>query len=81
MCQEIYKNKEWRPGGAHVSSLTDMDPNTFRKLEQVNVEGTLHVLSRSGRHFKVQGTGGDIIVMSTKNVFAPGAKFGAYSAT
>jgi rhamnose utilization protein RhaD (predicted bifunctional aldolase and dehydrogenase)/NAD(P)-dependent dehydrogenase (short-subunit alcohol dehydrogenase family) len=68
-------------GVAHVSSLEDMDPNKFRKLEQVNVEGTLHILSESGRHFKLQGTGGDIIVISTKNVFAPGAKFGAYSAT
>jgi NAD(P)-dependent dehydrogenase (short-subunit alcohol dehydrogenase family) len=29
----------------------------------------------------LQGTGGDIIVISTKNVFAPGARFGAYSAT
>ncbi len=68
-------------GAAHVSSLSDMDPNTFRKLEQVNIEGTLHMLSRSGKLFRVQGTGGDIIVLSTKNVFAPGAKFGAYSAT
>lgn len=68
-------------GAAHVSSLSDMDLNTFRKLEQVNIEGTLHMLSRSGKLFRVQGTGGDIIVLSTKNVFAPGAKFGAYSAT
>jgi rhamnose utilization protein RhaD (predicted bifunctional aldolase and dehydrogenase)/NAD(P)-dependent dehydrogenase (short-subunit alcohol dehydrogenase family) len=68
-------------GVAHVSSLADMDPDIFRKLEQVNIEGTLHMLSRSGRHFKIQGTGGDIVVISTKNVFAPGAKFGAYSAT
>ncbi len=68
-------------GIAHVSSLADMEPKAFRKLEQVNVEGTLHILSESSRHFKVQGTGGDIIVISTKNVFAPGAKFGAYSAT
>ncbi len=68
-------------GIADVSSLADMDPNAFRKLEHVNVEGTLHILSEVSRHFKVQGTGGDIILISTKNVFAPGAKFGAYSAT
>lgn len=68
-------------GIAHVSSLTDMNKDAFRKAEQVNIEGTLHVLARSGRFFKVQGTGGDIVVISTKNVFAPGAKFGAYSAT
>ncbi len=68
-------------GIAHVSSLEDMDSDDFRKLERVNVEGTLHILSEASRHFKVQGTGGDIILISTKNVFAPGAKFGAYSAT
>ena len=68
-------------GIAHVSSLADMDPKTFQRMERVNVEGTLHILSRAARHFKVQKTGGDIILISTKNVFAPGAKFGAYSAT
>ncbi len=68
-------------GIAHVSSLADMDPNDFRKLEQVNIEGTLHILSEASRFFKIQGTGGDIVFVSTKNVFAPGAKFGAYSAT
>ncbi len=68
-------------GIAYVSSLLDMDPSEFEKLERVNVEGALHILSQAARHFKVQGTGGDIILISTKNVFAPGAKFGAYSAT
>ncbi|MBN1694592.1 bifunctional aldolase/short-chain dehydrogenase [candidate division WOR-3 bacterium] len=68
-------------GIASVSSLMGMDPNTFRKLEQVNIEGTLNFLSESGRHFRVQGTGGDVVVISTKNVFSPGTKFGAYSAT
>ncbi|MFQ5823592.1 MAG: bifunctional aldolase/short-chain dehydrogenase [bacterium] len=68
-------------GIAHVSPLADIDAEAFRKLELVNVEGTLHILSEASRHFKLQGTGGDIILISTKNVFAPGAKFGAYSAT
>jgi NAD(P)-dependent dehydrogenase (short-subunit alcohol dehydrogenase family) len=68
-------------GVAHASSLTDMDPKTFRKIEQVNTEGTLNILSHSGKLFRIQGTGGDIVVLSTKNVFSPGAKFGAYSAT
>lgn len=68
-------------GIAHVSSLTRMDAEAFRRLERVNVEGTLHTLAEAGRFFQRQGTGGDIVVVSTKNVFAPGAKFGAYSAT
>jgi len=68
-------------GVAHVSALRDMDLAAFRGLERVNVEGTLLVLREMARFFEGQGTGGDIIVISTKNVFAPGASFGAYSAT
>ncbi len=68
-------------GVAHVSSLAEMDPQAFQKLERVNVEGTLYLLSQAARHFRVQATGGDIVLVSTKNVFSPGAKFGAYSAT
>jgi len=68
-------------GLAHVSALTEMDLEAFRKLERVNVEGTLLLLAQAGKCFKLQNTGGDIVLVSTKNVFAPGAKFGAYSAT
>jgi len=64
-----------------VSSLADLDLAAFRRLEQVNVEGTLTVLAESARHFARQACGGDIVLVSTKNVFAPGARFGAYSAT
>jgi NAD(P)-dependent dehydrogenase (short-subunit alcohol dehydrogenase family) len=58
-----------------------MNLATFRKLEKINIEGTLILLTESAHHFKLQGTGGDIVMVSTKNVFAPGARFGAYSAT
>ncbi|MGA2072214.1 MAG: bifunctional aldolase/short-chain dehydrogenase [Terriglobia bacterium] len=68
-------------GIALVSSLAEMKLEAFQKLERVNTEGTLLTLAEAGRHFKYQGTGGDIVAVSTKNVFAPGAKFGAYSAT
>ncbi|HDY66118.1 MAG TPA: SDR family NAD(P)-dependent oxidoreductase, partial [Phycisphaerae bacterium] len=68
-------------GIALVSHLKDMDIDAFRRLEKVNVEGALLTLSELARHFILQGIGGDIIVMSTKNVPSPGAGFGAYSAT
>lgn len=68
-------------GVAHVASLETMKLSDFQRLERVNIEGTLNLLSEASRHFKVQGTGGDIILISTKNVFSPGANFGAYSAT
>jgi len=68
-------------GIAMVAPLMDLDPEAFRKLEKVNVEGTLLTLAEAGRILSRQNTGGDIILISTKNVFSPGAQFGAYSAT
>ena len=68
-------------GLAHVASLDEMELERFRSLERVNVEGTLFLLKEALRHFNWQGIGGDIVLVSTKNVFAPGAGFGAYSAT
>jgi rhamnose utilization protein RhaD (predicted bifunctional aldolase and dehydrogenase)/NAD(P)-dependent dehydrogenase (short-subunit alcohol dehydrogenase family) len=68
-------------GIAHVSTLETMNIETFRKLERVNIDGALIVISEAARLYRLQKTGGDIILISTKNVFAPGAKFGAYSAT
>jgi rhamnose utilization protein RhaD (predicted bifunctional aldolase and dehydrogenase)/NAD(P)-dependent dehydrogenase (short-subunit alcohol dehydrogenase family) len=68
-------------GLAHVSGLEDLDLERFQRLAHVNIEGTLLVLRAAARHFKRQATGGDIVLISTKNVFAPGARFGAYSAT
>jgi NAD(P)-dependent dehydrogenase (short-subunit alcohol dehydrogenase family) len=68
-------------GVAHVASLSELQLEAFRRLERVNIEGTFLILAEAGRHFRLQNTGGDIILVSTKNVFAPGAKFGAYSAT
>jgi len=68
-------------GVALVGSLEEMDLEAFRRLERINTEGTMLMLREMARLFRSQGSGGDIIVISTKNVFAPGANFGAYSAT
>ena len=68
-------------GAAHVASLEELDLADFERLERVNVHGTLLLLSEGARRFRHQGTGGDVVLVSTKNVFAPGASFGAYSAT
>ncbi|MCP4608095.1 MAG: SDR family NAD(P)-dependent oxidoreductase [Planctomycetes bacterium] len=61
--------------------LKDIDLDEFRRLEKVNVEGTFLTLREITRHFILQDTGGDVIIVSTKNVPSPGAGFGAYSAT
>jgi NAD(P)-dependent dehydrogenase (short-subunit alcohol dehydrogenase family) len=68
-------------GIAMVSPLKEIDLEAFRRLEKVNVEGTLLTLAATAHHFIRQGTGGDIVIVSTKNVPSPGAGFGAYSAT
>jgi rhamnose utilization protein RhaD (predicted bifunctional aldolase and dehydrogenase)/NAD(P)-dependent dehydrogenase (short-subunit alcohol dehydrogenase family) len=68
-------------GVAHVSTIADMDVDAFKRLEAINTEGTLLVLKHVAPIFEAQGTGGDVVLVSTKNVFAPGAGFGAYSAT
>jgi len=68
-------------GIALVSKLVDLDLEAFRRVEAVNVEGTLLVLAEAARRFIEQGRGGDIVIMSTKNVPSPSAGFGAYSAT
>jgi len=68
-------------GIALTGPLMEIDLEAFRRLERVNVEGALLVLAEAGRHFARQKIGGDVILISTKNVFAPGAGFGAYSAT
>ena len=64
-----------------VAFLKDIDLDDFKRLEKVNVEGTFLTLREIARHFILQGTGGDVIIVSTKNVPSPGAGFGAYSAT
>ncbi len=68
-------------GIAMVSPLQEIDLEAFRRLEKVNIEGTLLTLAATAHHFIRQGTGGDIVIISTKNVPSPGAGFGAYSAT
>ncbi|MBN1320056.1 MAG: bifunctional aldolase/short-chain dehydrogenase [Thermoleophilia bacterium] len=68
-------------GVAAVAPLIELTLDRYRKLEQVNVEGTLLVLAEAARVFRRQATGGDIVLVSTKNVFSPGANFGAYSST
>ena len=68
-------------GIAYVSKIVDMDVARFQLLEKVNVDGTLVVLQETGKRMIDKGVGGDIVVMSTKNVPSPSAGFGAYSAT
>jgi rhamnose utilization protein RhaD (predicted bifunctional aldolase and dehydrogenase)/NAD(P)-dependent dehydrogenase (short-subunit alcohol dehydrogenase family) len=68
-------------GVAHVSALEDLDPAALRRVIDVNLVGYFLVLREAARLLRRQGLGGNVVVNSSKNVFAPGADFGAYSAS
>jgi rhamnulose-1-phosphate aldolase/alcohol dehydrogenase len=68
-------------GIAHVSALADADAGQFRKVLDVNLVGYFLTLRAAARVMRAQHTGGNIVVNASKNVFAPGADFGAYSAS
>jgi len=68
-------------GVAHVAKVEDLDPDKFRQVINVNLIGTFNTIKASIPVFRRQGTGGNIVVVSSKNVFDPGASFGAYSAS
>ncbi|MGV1100449.1 bifunctional aldolase/short-chain dehydrogenase [Thiovibrio sp. JS02] len=68
-------------GIAHVAKLEDLSDSTFRQVLEVNCLGVFQVIKAAIPVFRRQETGGSIVINSSKNVFAPGASFGAYSAS
>lgn len=68
-------------GIAHVATIEELEPETFEKVIRVNLNGVFNVIKCAAPVFKRQKTGGNIIVISSKNVFDPGEAFGAYSAS
>ncbi len=68
-------------GVAAVGALHDLSTEVFDRTVDINLGGAFRTLREAAQLLRVQGTGGDIVVVSTKNVMAPGAQFGAYSAS
>jgi rhamnose utilization protein RhaD (predicted bifunctional aldolase and dehydrogenase)/NAD(P)-dependent dehydrogenase (short-subunit alcohol dehydrogenase family) len=68
-------------GIAHVAKLADLSEAAFRQVMEVNCLGVFQVIKGAIPILRRQGTGGSIVINSSKNVFAPGASFGAYSAS
>jgi rhamnose utilization protein RhaD (predicted bifunctional aldolase and dehydrogenase)/NAD(P)-dependent dehydrogenase (short-subunit alcohol dehydrogenase family) len=68
-------------GIAHVAKVEDLDSEKFKQVIDVNLIGTFHAIKACVPVFRRQGTGGSVVVVSSKNVFDPGASFGAYSAS
>jgi len=68
-------------GIAHVAKLADLSEAAFTQVMEVNCLGVFQVIKGAIPILRRQGTGGSIVINSSKNVFAPGAAFGAYSAS
>ncbi|HTO07433.1 MAG TPA: bifunctional aldolase/short-chain dehydrogenase [Myxococcota bacterium] len=68
-------------GIARSGALADLDLDDFRAAVDVNLTGAFLTLREGLTQLKRQGSGGNVVIVSTKNVFAPGAQFGAYSAS
>ena len=68
-------------GIAHVATLAELDENKLRQVLDVNLIGVFQVIKAAIPVFRRQATGGHIVINSSKNVFDPGAAFGAYSAS
>lgn len=68
-------------GIAHVAPLEELRLEDARRLAEVNYLGVAATLREAARVFRAQGTGGHVVLNASKNVFAPGRDFGAYSAS
>ena len=68
-------------GVAHVSTIQDLDPDRLDQVLAVNLKGVFNVIKAAIPVLKRQGSGGNMVIISSKNVFDPGASFSAYSAS
>jgi len=68
-------------GIAKSSPVDRLSLSDWERSMAVNATGHFLVCREALRIFKPQGLGGNIIVVATKNILAPGKDFGAYSAS
>jgi len=68
-------------GIALSKALVELSAAEFARVQAVNSHGYFLVMREGAKLLRTQGTGGHIIVIGSKNVAAPGAEFGAYSAS
>jgi len=68
-------------GIAHVARLEELAGADFARVMAVNCQGVFTVIKEAIPLFRRQACGGQVIINSSKNVFDPGAAFGAYSAS
>ena len=68
-------------GIAPVGAIDTLSLREWQRSLDINSTGHFLVASEAVRTMKQQGTGGSLVFIGTKNVPAPGADFGAYSAS
>lgn len=68
-------------GIARSAPVERLSLEDWERSFEVNATGHFLVCREAMRVFKRQGLGGNIVVVASKNVFAPGKAFGAYSAS
>ncbi len=68
-------------GVAHVAPIDELSVVDFRRIMEINATGYLLFMREGARVMKRQGIGGHIVVIASKNVFAPGKDFASYSAS
>lgn len=68
-------------GIAVQGEIRSLDEESVWRATEVNFVGAFRTLREAALRFGVERAGGDVVLISTKNVAAPGASFGAYSAT
>jgi rhamnulose-1-phosphate aldolase/alcohol dehydrogenase len=68
-------------GIARSTPIVELSLADWRRVQEVNSTGVFLTVREAARLLKIQGTGGNIVIISSKNVYAPGAEFAAYSAS
>lgn len=68
-------------GIALAGTLADLDPAEWRRALEVNATSHFLLTRRLWPVLEAQGIGGSLVFVVTRNAMAPGAGFGAYSAS
>jgi NAD(P)-dependent dehydrogenase (short-subunit alcohol dehydrogenase family) len=67
-------------GIAAAGRLDEIDPSLWRRSLEINTTSHFLITAEVIKAMKVQGLGGTLVYIASKNAFGPGAGFGAYSA-
>jgi NAD(P)-dependent dehydrogenase (short-subunit alcohol dehydrogenase family) len=68
-------------GIAVAGAIDSLSAEMAHAVMDVNFHGTFLVIREAAKILKRQGTGGHVVLISSKNVLSPGAGFGLYSAS